>query len=151
MCSSLCPRAFVVAKATVLIGECKDAGGVIDMNHIDHLRQVADAFPDKRFDVYILLAKLAAFTPEEIALARTLNGQPWTQRVIMLSTRELEPYHLFERTNAELKLDLHSHSAEELARATHTIYFAEAVDAAPMAEAGPAATPVPAEARIRDP
>lgn len=128
-------------KATILIGECKDAGGAIDANDIDHLRQVADAFPAERFDVYILLAKLAAFTPEEIALARTLNGQPWTRRAIMLSARELEPYHLFERTKAELKLDLHAHSAEELAKATHTIYFAESADAIAEAEAAPAAAP----------
>jgi hypothetical protein len=38
----------------------------------------------------ILFAKLAPFTPEEIALARTLNGE-YRRRVILLTARELEP------------------------------------------------------------
>lgn len=33
------------------------------------MRRIADAFPTRRFDVFILFAKLAPFLPEEIALA----------------------------------------------------------------------------------
>ncbi|MGO7365897.1 hypothetical protein [Rhizobium leguminosarum] len=121
-------------KTSIIIGECKDAGGTIDQNDVDNLRRVAEAFPANRFDAYILLAKLAPFTDDEIALARALNTTSWMRRVIMLSARELEPYHLFDRTNAELDLELRGSTIEDLAKATHDIYFASAehqVSAAP--------------------
>jgi hypothetical protein len=55
---------------------------------------------------YILFAKLAPFTPEEIALARTLNGE-YQRRVILLTARELEPYYLYERTRKETGITAH--------------------------------------------
>jgi len=110
-------------KTTVLIGECKDVGGTIDENDIEHLRQVADAFPANRFDVYVLLAKLAPFSEAEVALGKSLNNKPWTRRVIMLTARELDPYYMFERTNLQLGLKLRSGSADDLANATDEIYF----------------------------
>lgn len=94
------------SKTAVLIGECKDSGnsrrgeersGTIDAHDIENLRRVADAFPSARFDAFVVLAKLCPFTAEEIARARSLNG-PYRQRVILLTAKELEPYHLFERT-----------------------------------------------------
>jgi hypothetical protein len=118
---TLTPRSY---KTTVLIGECKDAGGTIDADDVDNLRQVAEAFPKHRFDVFILLAKLAPFTAQEIALARTLNTKSWQRRMILLTARELEPYSLFERTNAELGLNLRAVAVDDLAEATHQIYFA---------------------------
>jgi hypothetical protein len=111
-------------KTSVIIGECKDVGKKIDKNDIDNLKQVADALPDSRFDVFVLLAKLAPFTPDEILLAQSLNSEPYQRRVIMLTQRELEPYHLFEKTNIELGLDLDGQTAENLVNATHEIYFA---------------------------
>ncbi|WP_179040426.1 hypothetical protein [Rhizobium leguminosarum] len=111
-------------KTAVIIGECKDAGGTIDENDINNLRRVAEALPDKRFQVYILLAKLAPFTTNEIALAKELNSTPWIRRVIMLTARELEPYHMFERTNKELGLEIeHCFTFKDLAEATQLIYF----------------------------
>lgn len=110
-------------KTAIIIGECKDAGGTIDKNDIDHLRQVADALPQKRFDVFILLAKLGSFQSDEIEFARVLNSELGGRRVIMLTARELEPYNLFERTNAELGLKLKSYTVEDLAEATDEIYF----------------------------
>ncbi|MGA8616430.1 MAG: hypothetical protein WB760_32995 [Xanthobacteraceae bacterium] len=109
-------------KAQVLLGECKDEGGRIDADDIAHLRFVSEALPKERFDPYILLAKLAPFSGDEIALARSLNG-PYEHRVILLTARELEPYHLFERTNKELGLDLRGGSLEELAAITEQLYF----------------------------
>ncbi|WP_206539717.1 hypothetical protein [Leisingera sp. ANG-S5] len=111
------------SKTPILIGECKDASGSIDANDIENLRQVANALPAERFDVFILLAKLSAFEKTEIQLAKTLNEQPWMRRVILLSHRELEPYHLYERTNDELGSNFHGGTAEDMAIATHEIYF----------------------------
>lgn len=111
-------------RADVILGECKDQGGVIDKTDIDNLRHAADALPQSRFATYILLAKLAPFTATEIELAKSLNG-PYQRRVIMLTARELEPYHLLERTSKELGISSHGGSPEELANVTAQIYFSD--------------------------
>jgi hypothetical protein len=64
---------------------------------VENLRRHADVLPVNRFETYIVFAKLAPFTPEEITLVKSLNG-PFQQRVILLTARQLEPYHLYERT-----------------------------------------------------
>lgn len=83
---------------------------------------MADSFPQERFEVYIILAKLCAFTPDEIELARSLNGEHQL-RVILLTERELEPYHLFERTEKLFKIDKYGSTPEDLARATVAIFL----------------------------
>lgn len=126
----LIPRPYP-ERTVVVIGECKDRGqspapggdgGTINANDIANMRAVADSFPRERFEVYILLAKLCAFTPAEVELARSLNGEHQL-RVIMLTERELEPYHLFERTKGLFKIDRYSGSPESLARATVAIFL----------------------------
>jgi len=142
----LMPRRYP-ERTIVIIGECKDRGqslarggdgGTINANDIANLRAVADSFPRERFEVYILLAKLCAFTPSEIELAKSLNGEHQL-RVILLTERELEPYHLFERTKKLFKVDGHGDSPEELARATVAIFL----DPQPVTLAEPPATPNP--------
>lgn len=126
----LMPRGYP-GKTIVIIGECKDRGqshaqdgdgGTINANDIASLRAVADSFPRNRFEVYILLAKLCAFTHAEIELVRSLNGEHQL-RVILLTERELEPYHLFERTEKLFRFDPYSSSPEDLARATDAIFL----------------------------
>jgi hypothetical protein len=112
------------AKADVLLGECKDEGGAIDPADVDHLRQIADALPADRFETYIVFAKLAPFTAEEITLVRTLNG-PYQRRVILLTAREIEPYHIYERAEQELGRAVYANSAEDLASVTAQMYFRE--------------------------
>jgi hypothetical protein len=114
----------VMKRTAVLIGECKDQGGSIDANDVENLRKIADSLPAHRFGVFIVLAKLAPFTAEEIALARTLNGR-YERRVIMLTDRELEPYRIYERTKKEFKIERYAGSPEDLANATATIYFGD--------------------------
>jgi len=119
-------------KTTIILGECKDRGrtgggdgGTIDPTDISNLKRVADAFPQDRFETYILLAKLCPFTPQEIEAAKVLN-EPYRRRVILLTDRELEPWHIFQRTKAESGInDLHADSAEDLALATAALYFKE--------------------------
>jgi hypothetical protein len=91
---------------------------------VDNLRRIAEALPAKRFEHFILFAKLAPFTHDEIALARTLNG-PYQRRVIMLTARELEPYHLYERTQKETGITAHGISPDELAAVTTQLYFTD--------------------------
>ncbi len=78
------------------IGECKANGGEITEDDVRKLTQVADAFPTNRLQPFIVFAKTTPFTTEEIA--RCGGAQtPDQLRVIMLSDRELEPYHVYER------------------------------------------------------
>jgi hypothetical protein len=127
----LIPRPYP-QRTVIMIGECKDRGpkgentectSTIDSEDIDHLRSVADAFPRKRFKTFIVLAKLSPFTPNEIELAKTLNDQ-YRQRAILLTARELEPYHFYERTKLEFKnIREYASTPEDLATATAEMYF----------------------------
>ncbi|BEP54795.1 hypothetical protein GmRootV118_20390 [Variovorax sp. V118] len=122
-------------KTIVVLGECKDRGnrrgqkdsaGTIDARDIENLKRLADRFPKHRFDVYVLLAKLTAFTPEEIELAKTVNDSS-SPRVILLTDKELESWHLFEHEGKEL--DIRSDGVARLAEITAAIYFKSTVEA----------------------
>jgi hypothetical protein len=120
-------------KTQVILGECKDrgrnqegpgAGDTITQDDIDRLNQVAEALPEERFEVYILLAKLRSFTQGEIAAARTVNDQ-YRKRAILLTADELEPWRIYERLKREdLKAYAHAGSAAHLAQMTAAMYFA---------------------------
>jgi hypothetical protein len=118
-------------KTIVILAECKDRGsksgkggdgGTIDEKDIRNLRAVADAFPNDRFEVYILLAKLCPFTPKEIELAKSLN-EPYRHRVILLTDRELEPYYLYDRASKVFEVNRYCSRVEDLALATQTIFL----------------------------
>src|SRR5262249_8315135 len=47
-------------KSEVVIGECKDEGGAIDLVDVENLQCIADSLPAQRFETYIVFAKLAA-------------------------------------------------------------------------------------------
>jgi hypothetical protein len=118
---------LVPAKTVVILGECKDQGPIKleeFANDIDNLRQVADALPRGRFETFILLSKLLPFTPEEIERAKTLNDQ-FRQRAILLTARELEPYHIYDRTKAEFDIEGYGSTPENLALVTAQMYFRE--------------------------
>jgi hypothetical protein len=91
-------------KSKIVLGECKDRQeDAIDGTDIESLQRAADALPRDRFDTFTLLAKLVPFSDREIAFARTLNSQ-YQRHVILLTARELEPYHFFERTKKEFPM-----------------------------------------------
>ena len=71
------------------------------------------------------MAKLCPFTANEIVLAKTLN-EKYRRRVILLTARELEPYHFYERTKLEFKsIKEYASTPEDLANTTAEIYFKE--------------------------
>lgn len=114
-------------KTAIILGECKDQGPIKleeFERDVENLRRVVDALPRKRFKTFVLFAKLAPFTSEEIEQARTLNTAH-TLRTILLTARELEPYHIYERTKAECDIDSYGGSPEDLARTTAKIYFSD--------------------------
>ena len=113
-------------QTAIVLGECKDRGPIPLKEferHVDTLRRVAGALPRNRLKVFALFSKLSEFTPEEVAIARSLNddGEP---RTILLTERELEPYFVYERTKREFKLeDDYGTSLEDMASVTQRIYF----------------------------
>ncbi|MBL0143876.1 MAG: hypothetical protein IPP91_17685 [Betaproteobacteria bacterium] len=114
-------------KTVVILGECKDQGPIKPEEFerdIENLRRVADALPRKRFKVFILMSKLSPFTRDEVDRAKSLNADH-QQRVILLTARELEPYHVFERTKTEFEIDGYGGSPEDLAQATAKMYFGD--------------------------
>jgi hypothetical protein len=132
----VCETDFVVIenrtfpdKSAFIVGECKDEGDRIDEKDISNLKKIADAIQCRRFKPYILLARLSPFSPEEIALARTINGD-YEEKVILLTQRELEPYHVYERVNKESGTRYYGGTAEELARTTAAIYFSDSTEEA---------------------
>jgi hypothetical protein len=121
-------------KAEILLGECKDVGGLIDADDVENLKSIADALPSNRFKTYIVFAKLGPFTCEEITLVRTLNG-PYQRRVILLTARELEPWHIYERTAKEHQgVTPYVLSSDQLAGVTARIYFSALNAGPPVAE-----------------
>lgn len=108
-------------KTAIIVGECKDQGPITG-DDIANLKQIADSFPRKNFETFVLLSQIAPFSDEEIEQAKTLNDE-YRHRVIMLTARELEPYFIYERTKAERGLKLHGGSPEDMANATAKIYF----------------------------
>lgn len=105
----------------IAIGECKTRKSITE-DDIMKLKSVVDAFSPKGIEVFVILAKLNEFTQEEIKYATKLNEQHH-RCAILLTPRELEPYHLYERTAKELEIDSIAVSFEDMARTTHQIYF----------------------------
>jgi len=116
---------------TLIIGECKDAGGEITAEDVRKLTAVARALHDGPWDVFVLFAKCGEFTEAEIercrAGRRKLFEQAGTtvylQDIIMLSRRELEPYSLYEESEKEFEVLVYTHSFDELGHNTNNIYF----------------------------
>ena len=112
-------------RTALILGECKDRG-MIDRDEfekdIKNLGRVADALWRRRFDPFILYAKLSPFTAEEIDLARTLNSGH-DPRVILLTPRELEPYRIYERAPVGSLRHEYTSTPEDLAEATVSLFF----------------------------
>jgi len=141
------PRAYP-RKTAVILGECKDMGPIkkTEFEHdVNNLKRVADALPKKHFKTFILFSKLSPFSDEEIELAKSLNDK-YRTRVILLTARELEPYHIYERTKKEFdKIEGYGGDPEKLAEATAQIYF---LDKTKPSESVPS---VAADPATRDP
>lgn len=119
----------------ILIGECKTRGPISEQD-VANLRRVADAFPAETYDVYIVFAKLAEFGADEIRHIRALNDDD-RRRAIMLTTRELEPWFIYERTEKIFDITMHAVTFQEMADNTHDIFIEPRllpVDAAPQGE-----------------
>jgi len=103
------------------IGECKSAGEITD-DDVAKLKRVADALPAKRLDVFVIFSKLSGFSPAEIKRCHSIQDQ-YRPRVIMLTSRELEPYFVYEDTEKEYDIPATASSLEDLARVTDKLFL----------------------------
>jgi hypothetical protein len=110
-------------RVEIAIGECKTRKP-ITADNVEKLMRVADSFPEDRYDVYIVFARLTPFSPEEVALIRQANGK-YRQRAVMLTERELEPYFVYERTAKDFDIEHTASSLADMATATVRVFFEE--------------------------
>ncbi len=93
------------------IAECKSEGQKIDQRDVDNLKAVQDKLQDINLECYIIFAKTAdIYDEDEIKLFESLKAE--RRRFIILSNKELEPYHPYwemeetERLPEKYALDL---------------------------------------------
>lgn len=107
-------------RVQMAIGECKTRGDISaeDVAHLDAVARALTPFAD----VYIVLAKLAAFSEEEINRARPLNTDH-RDRVILLTDRELEPMFPYQRAETEFDINPTVINFADMAQVTRHIFF----------------------------
>jgi hypothetical protein len=106
----------------IVFGEAKTEGP-IEAEDVRKLGKLADAVPADLAQAYILFSKTGAFSPGEIALARTLNTDHRRRRVILWSRDELEPFYPYERSRDKLGEAWHAVSLTDMADVTGRLYF----------------------------
>jgi hypothetical protein len=117
----LMPKRMTDSKVEIVIGECKTRQPITAQD-VDNLRRVADAFPSDRFSVFVVFSKLGDFNDDEIGLIQALN-QDHRCRAIMLTTRELEPWHVYELTQQEFDIGTYGVSLSDMALVTKAVFF----------------------------
>ena len=106
----------------VVIGECKARGEITD-DDVQKLALVADALTENRScEAFIVFSKTDQFTPDEVERCKAAKGE-YEQRVILLSSRELEPYRMYERAEKEFFIPRSAISLTDMVQATRNIYF----------------------------
>lgn len=103
------------------IGECKTRKPITE-DDVQNLLRVAGSFPSDRFDVFLIFAKLAEFSEEELKLISTANEEH-VKGVVILTHRELEPWHPYDRTSKEFDIDPIVVDFQGMANATHQVFF----------------------------
>ena len=109
------------APVQILFGEAK-THGTFDAADVRKLGRMADAVPHDLADAFIMFAKTDAFTEDEIRLAQTLNDQ-YRNRVILWSREELEPYDVYERSEARLGQRQYATTLTDMASVTDLLWF----------------------------
>jgi hypothetical protein len=131
----------------IVIGECK-GNKEITADDVRKLGLVADALTEgDGCEAFIVFSKTSDFTPEEVERCKAGQGR-YGLRVILLSERDLEPYHVYELAEKEFEIPS-AVLLEDMAQATQNIYFAPRPklrpNVAPIPAQAPAATAAPAE------
>lgn len=109
------------------IGECKSEGGTITQTDCDNLKKVAQNLISKvtGANVYLIFSKTSdAFLAEEIERFKVLSKD--MKNIILLSNKELEPYHIYWLEDGGIEEDVpekYPHSLSDLARNSFARYL----------------------------
>jgi hypothetical protein len=114
-------RGINEAPVQILLGEAKTRRA-FDAQDVRKLGGLADAVPHDLADAFILFAKTEAFTDDEVRMAQGLNDQ-YRKRVILWSDNELEPYHVYERSEAKLGQRQYATTLSDMALVTEQLWF----------------------------
>jgi hypothetical protein len=110
-------RNFREGGVRIVFGEAKDRFKPFDANDVETMKVIAAAFPKEQYKIYILFAKLNQFTEAEIGLAAKLAQ---THNVILLTDKELEPYHVYDRAGPGF--ERYTHDLDGLVLGTAALY-----------------------------
>lgn len=107
--------------AEVAIGEVKTRDEITQQD-LDNLARVARVLSSDDLAVYVVLSKLAEFTPLELEMIRN-HDTGHRYRFILLSNRELEPLRPYERAAQVYDLGRSASSLRDMAANTVKIFF----------------------------
>lgn len=112
-------------KMEIAIGECKSERGVITQDDCNKLKEVAKKLTSNgRIETFIIFSKTSdAFLAEEVVLFKELAKEA---KLILLTNRELEPYHIYWLEGGEIEDDVpekYPQSFSDLVRNSFTRYL----------------------------
>ena len=108
-------------KIQMVIGECKNRKE-ITKDDVSNLKSVADALEKIGVETFVIFSKLSNFSDEELKLCLSVNDKH-TKRLILLTTRELEPYFIYEKTSKEFEFNEYSSSFGEMTLVTEAVFY----------------------------
>ena len=105
------------------IGECKSEGGSIDQDDIEKLLKVREKLINQNFDCFIVFSKIInEFSSDEIQLFKQLHADK--VKLILLTNKELEPYHPYWELDDPEKLpEKYALDMEGMCRNSEHLYF----------------------------
>jgi len=89
---------------------------------VSKMRMVAEALEKKGIKAYVIFSKLGDLTPQELERCRGVNEE-YRTRLIILTARELEPYHVYERTAKEFDIQPYAVTLDDMTQITHTVFY----------------------------
>ena len=106
------------------VAECKSGGGRIDKNDVRNLGLIWEKFSKTEIKCFLVFSKTAdGFEPEEISLFKGLRTDEIP--LILLTNKELEPYHPYEDYEDDAVPRRHPLSMQEMALNSESVYLAE--------------------------
>ena len=122
-----CETDFVVVSSDrdgdveIAISECKTKDDISEKD-VANLSKVATCLAEHKFHAFVIFSKTGAFSADEIN--RCKQAGTWSNGgIILLSGRELEPYHIYDRAKKEFGIENYGSSFSDMVKATNEIYF----------------------------
>jgi hypothetical protein len=105
-----------------VIGECKTRQPIEEAD-VRKLGKVSDALRAAGIPSFVVFAKLAPFSDEELDLIRPLNDKPYGQRAILFAEQDLEASRPYRWAEEQFTFEKTIINFEGMAAASNAIYF----------------------------